>query len=246
MLGGWGAAQGTLWLMDVTELRDGMVLDGTGMRAGEYWRFLTYPLIHSGFFHWLGTLSLLLLAGRDVEPVVGRRHLMFMYLTANLVGGALCWAVAPETGVYGSMAAASAMLTAYATILPELEARVRLFWLVPVCFRMRHAVGVLLGSAVLCMGFGWAGSIGPAGILAGAAIGWVWARLLGFGRLFWFQRAACEREALERRRDRMTADEFITVEIDPILEKIAREGMRSLTRGERKLLERAKEKMGKA
>ncbi len=244
MLAGWGAAQGTLWLMGVSAMRDGLVLDATGLGAGEYWRFASYQLIHTNVFHWFGTLALLLLAGRDVEPIIGRRHVLLMCLVANLAGGAVSWSIAPETGVFGSMAAAAALATAYATILPELEFRVRLFWIFPVCYRTRHAVWLMLAIAGGCIALGIAGSVGPAGIFAGALIGWLWARILGFGRLLWFQRAASEREALERRRDRMTSEEFISAEIDPILEKIGREGMRSLTRSERKLLERAKEKLG--
>lgn len=47
----------------------------------------------------------------------------------------------------------------------------------------------------------------------------------------------------ERER-RMSAREFIAERVDPILEKISREGVGSLTAGERLLLEKAREKMG--
>ena len=40
-----------------------------------------------------------------------------------------------------------------------------------------------------------------------------------------------------------TPEEFIAQEIDPLLEKISREGMGSLTRAERKLLAKAREKI---
>jgi hypothetical protein len=41
----------------------------------------------------------------------------------------------------------------------------------------------------------------------------------------------------------MTAEEFIAQEIDPLLEKISRDGMGSLTRAERKLLAKGREKI---
>ena len=41
----------------------------------------------------------------------------------------------------------------------------------------------------------------------------------------------------------MTPEEFIAKEIDPLLDKISREGMESLTRSERKLLAKAREKI---
>jgi membrane associated rhomboid family serine protease len=243
MLSGWGVAQGILWCFDITALRDGLVLDGVGVRASEYWRFFTYHLLHANALHFLGTGAVLYFAGREVEPIIGRRHLIGMFLTATLVGGAASWAVAPEVGVYGASAAAAAVLTAYATILPELDHRVRLFIVWAVNLRARHMVILMLILAAFCVQARLCGAIGPAGILIGAVVGWFWARLLGFGRLLWFQRARHERDAIERRRERMSPEEFISAEIDPILEKIAREGLRSLTRAERRLLERAKSKM---
>jgi hypothetical protein len=41
----------------------------------------------------------------------------------------------------------------------------------------------------------------------------------------------------------MTPSEFIEHEIDPLLEKIARKGIHSLTRAERRLLSQASEKV---
>ena len=41
----------------------------------------------------------------------------------------------------------------------------------------------------------------------------------------------------------MNADQFIRAEIDPILEKISREGMHSLSRAERKILEQGRGKI---
>ena len=46
-------------------------------------------------------------------------------------------------------------------------------------------------------------------------------------------------------RDFSTREEFIREQVDPILDKIAREGMQSLTRRERKILESAKDLMQK-
>jgi hypothetical protein len=41
----------------------------------------------------------------------------------------------------------------------------------------------------------------------------------------------------------MTAEEFIAEEIDPLLEKISRNGMQSLTRAERRTLAQVREKV---
>jgi hypothetical protein len=41
----------------------------------------------------------------------------------------------------------------------------------------------------------------------------------------------------------MSPDQYMTEEIDPVLDKIAREGIRSLTRRERRILERGRDKI---
>jgi hypothetical protein len=52
-----------------------------------------------------------------------------------------------------------------------------------------------------------------------------------------------ERRQREERLDRMSPDQYMTEEIDPTLDKIARDGIRSLTRQERRILERGREKI---
>jgi hypothetical protein len=85
--------------------------------------------------------------------------------------------------------------------------------------------------------------VGPAAVFTGCVVGWFATRRLGFGRPFWFQRMIFDHRQREARLDRMPADQFVAEEIDPILEKIARSGMASLTRAERRILERGREKM---
>jgi hypothetical protein len=79
--------------------------------------------------------------------------------------------------------------------------------------------------------------------LGGCIAGWFYAHLLGFGRPSILQRALSQRRAETERYEAMTPEEFIAQEIDPLLEKISREGMGSLTRAERKLLATAREKI---
>ena len=44
----------------------------------------------------------------------------------------------------------------------------------------------------------------------------------------------------------MSSGQFITEEIDPILEKISRDGIRSLSRAEKRLLDMGREKIEKS
>jgi hypothetical protein len=79
-------------------------------------------------------------------------------------------------------------------------------------------------------------------MLCSAVLGWVWCRSLGFGNRLPFERAWHEKREHAKRLEAMDVHEFVATEVDPILEKIARTGMRSLSGGEKKMLQMASNK----
>ena len=240
MIGSWGAAQAVFWAFGVGALRDALVLDGIGMRAGEYWRLLTYPLLHANLAHLAANILVIFLAGREIEPIIGRRHFLGLCLIANFLGGLACWLAMPGLAVFGASAAAAAVLTNYAVILPEMEA---LLFGLPVRLRVKHFVWVLAALALMGTVTGVGGIFGAPGVLVACGVGWLWARALGFGRPFHFQRRRIEKRNVEVRWLHMSAEEFVSAEMDPILEKISREGIGRLTREERRILEFGRRKI---
>ena len=87
------------------------------------------------------------------------------------------------------------------------------------------------------------GAVVHSAIPGGAGAGWLYANLLGFGHVSWLRRLLHRQREAADRIQRMTRAEFIEQEIDPLLEKIAQQGMESLTRAERRLLAQTREKM---
>jgi hypothetical protein len=85
--------------------------------------------------------------------------------------------------------------------------------------------------------------IGPLAMLVACVFGWFYARQLGFGNPLFFQRYLFRRRQRAARLERMTPEQFISAEVDPILEKIAQHGLESLTRAERRTLEKGREKI---
>ena len=81
--------------------------------------------------------------------------------------------------------------------------------------------------------------------LAGCMFGWVYVKQLGYGNPLRIQRYFFEKRQREDRRKYMSSEQFINEEIDPILEKISRDGIRSLTRAEKRILEMGREKIAK-
>jgi membrane associated rhomboid family serine protease len=241
------------WLLGLIEkdrftagdwLMSWLALDGHSAEAGEWWRFFSFGLLHAGPLHLLGNLLLLYFAGRELEPIIGRRHVTAMYLGGTLLGGYAHWAAMPEYALVGTSAGTAALIAAYATVLPELEITGHLFFVVPLRFRAKFIALGMLAIAVSCWATLTAPEIGPAGVVAAVVAGWAYTRRLGFGRPFWWKRRIYAKRQRERRLERMDAAQFVAEEIDPILEKIASTGISSLTRAERRLLERGREKMG--
>ena len=263
-------------------------LSTAALAAGRWWTPLTHLFLSTGPT-WLLPVSLLtlVLAGRPLEALTGRRHLWQLFLLAGFLGGlgqtgfdALMRRDAP---VAGPSAAVVGVLLALACLAP----RISLFpWPGTGALgriKVLHAALAALAGTVL------AGMYPPgAGALVGGLTGCLYVNALGFGRrspdeatavpappvsaassASWPEGRAANflpapapmssplltapttaaRRALaaprftERER-RMTPREFIAEKVDPVLEKISRDGLESLTAEERQLLAKAREKMG--
>jgi membrane associated rhomboid family serine protease len=224
-------------------IEQSLALSGAGIASGQYWQFGSFILLQAGLLHALANLLILYFAGRELEPIIAPRHFLALYLLGNLVGGVAHWLVMPQTPLMGISAGVTAVLVAFTTILPELEVPMNLFFVLPVRLKARYIALALVGvSAVLCF-VKPTPPIGPAAMLAGCFVGWFYARQLGFGSALFFQRYLYQKRQRTARLERMTPDQFISAEIDPILDKISREGLQSLTRSERKILDQGREKI---
>ncbi len=220
-----------------------LALDRAGVLAGEYWKFLSYSLLHSHPVQLVVNMALLFYAGREVEPIVGTRHFLTIYGVGTLLGGAVSCFALPGIPVIGTTPAVLAVVVAYSTILPELEATKNLFYILPLRVRAKWlALALMIMSGVM-----WATvtppQIGAPGMVAAGIFAWFYVKHLGFGNPLAIQRYIFNRRQRAARLDRMNAEQFMSAEIDPILDKISREGMHSLSRAERKILALGREKI---
>lgn len=224
-------------------LQSWLALDGAAIRAGHYWTFLTYSLVHVDPFHLLANVLLLYFAGKEVEPIVGTRHFTILYLLGTVVGGVAHWLVMPGVPLLGITPAVAAIVIAFTTILPELEVTVNLFFVLPLRLRAKHLALALIAVAAILWTVPTLPEIGPVAMLAASVMAWLYVKQLGFGNPLAFQRYIFDRRQRAARLDRMSAEQFISTQIDPILDKIGREGMQSLSRTERRMLARGREKI---
>lgn len=234
-------SQDRVW--DPNWLAAALGLDGAAVSMGEFWRFGTFCLVQpSPLFAMLGLVALYLV-GRELEPVIERRHFLAVYIFGNLFGGWIHWSLLPGATLVGNASGLAALTLALSTVMPELQTTLRLPSGRPLALR----VGLLPAALVaICAPLALSGRLlecGPVAALAGALAGWSYARHLGFGRPFYFQRIVRERREREARLAAMEAGDFIQSEVDPLLEKISRTGLASLTRTERRRLEQGSKKL---
>ncbi len=228
---------GDSWLADL------LGLSGDGIANGNYWQFASFILLHSNPFHALANAVTLFFVGRELEPILGKQRFAGLFILGTLAGGLAHWLITPAVPLVGMTAGVVALLVGFTTTLPELEVTMNLFFVLPVRLRARHLAVALVGVCAIVWSAGTSPEISPAALLAGCAVGWLTARQLGFGNPLFFQRYLFEKRRRAARLERMTPDQFISVEIDPILEKISRDGLQSLTRAERKILDQGREKI---
>jgi membrane associated rhomboid family serine protease len=219
-------------------------LSDRGINDAYAWQFFTAPLLHNNIWHFAADMLVLYFIGRDVEAIIGQRQFLFLYLFGAFSGELGHLFLMPSDCVlFGASGGVAAIFIAHATILPELEMRTLLLFMVPVRLKMRRLAQIALVGAVALLLYDRSGAVGHSAFVGGAIAGWFYAHLLGFGRTSLLQRVLRQRRLEAARLQSMRADQFVAEEIDPLLEKISQRGLASLSRRERRLLEQAREKM---
>jgi len=170
-----------------------------------------------------------------------------------------------EMPVVGASAGAFGLIAAFAVLFPEQPLMMLVFFIIPV--NMRAKFLLLFEGVVALAGMIWAGRItdGPhiadaahlGGMLTGIifvryAVHWQWPQFHRAKRrpLQRLVKVPSEKAALWGRPKNAEAEdlppeEFLSKEVDPILDKISAQGIQSLTAHERRILEAAREKMAK-
>lgn len=241
-------------------------LSGADVRRGFVWQFFTYMFLHDipDLFHIIINMMLLWFFGKEVESFIGPKSFLRLYVLAGLLGGGF-WLLANFNERYVLMGASAAVLgcvIAFATLFPDRRITLFLFFVVPVSLKARTLaiVAILLDVIPIISRSG--GDVAHLAHLGGAAFGYVYIKHLGYGHpprwIDWIQSRTARlkpRRPQTRARPRpasrpgtptgISAEAYIREQVDPILEKISRQGMQSLTPEERRILESAQDLLRK-
>lgn len=237
-------AQLFLEVLQPGAVREYLGISDQGVHDAFAWQFVTALFLHDGPWHLLGNMLILYLLGRDLEVILGQRHFIYLYLAGGVGGELGHLFLMPSTSVlFAASGGVAAVVMAYATILPELELTAMMFFIVPVRLKAKHLASGAIILAVILVCLDRTGTVVHSAYLGGSAAGWLYAHLLGFGRPSFLQRLLRHQRVEAERYEQMTIDQLMSQEIDPLLEKIAKNGLVSLTRGERRSLARARERI---
>jgi hypothetical protein len=216
------------------------------LSAGRLWQIATYALVHSpsGLIWFAIEMYMLFAFGREVERFIGRRAFIALYVLLLLVPPLFLsiWGLWQRTGLAGSATIHFAIFIAFAAIYPNVELFLRIMakWVA--------LIFVAAYSLQLLAYHGWS-ELAVLWLSAGLAYGFV--ELRGTGpELAWLTqwksrwRSKRALSVLPRPGPRRPVEpDNIYESIDPLLDKISKSGINSLTASERRALDRARNRL---
>jgi membrane associated rhomboid family serine protease len=248
-------------------------LSSSVWQSGWVWQLVTFQFLHGGFPHLFFNGLGIWMFGRPIEAAFGGRRMLGLWMAGGLVGGLLQLGISAafpnqfSPDVVGASAGLMTFLAIFCRLEPDARILLALIVPVPARFLFYFSVGVAVFFIVVPSRDG----VAHAAHLGGLLFGWFWVQA-GYHRgeglwerlseawYRWNQQRQTSRP-VSRAADgkiikpsfrsdsaptparELSDAEFMAREVDPILDKIARDGIGSLTPAERQTLEAARKKV---
>ena len=215
---------------------------------GRVWQIVTYAFVHvpsgMGLFWFAVEMYMLFVFGREVERFIGRRAFIGLYALLLWVPTVFLTVAGLWTrlGVAGSITLHFGVFVAFAAIYPQAEMLLRI--------QAKWVALILAGIGTLAAlaNHDWASIIMLWTTIATAV---AFIRLRGIGpELVWWSDLKSRWQpkpkfhVVPRSAPRRAVEpENVHESIDPVLEKISKQGINSLTASERRALDRARNRL---
>ena len=210
---------------------------------GMVWQPVTYMFLHYDLLHLIFNMFALWMFGSSVEAAWGAREFLKYYFFTGIAAGlcSLVTSLGVNVTTIGASGAIFGLLVAFGMLYPN--AKVLFMFIFPM--RAKHFVLLFAGLELwMTLGVGpRAGGVARFAHLGGMLFGYLY---LKFGDKVTFSLPRIPRirfnvgSRKNKREEPDTWNSFMENEIDPILDKISREGFGSLTKRERKLLKKGR------
>jgi membrane associated rhomboid family serine protease len=235
-----------LWLPFGGSIVAWLQFNSTAVWYGQVWRLLTYAFVHapSGLLWFAIEMYMLFVFGREVERFIGRRAYVALYLILLITPAVLLtiWGRWQPSVLAGSPALHFGIFVAFATIYPRAELFLRIMtkWVVLILAAV-YTFQLLAYHAWSELMVVWT-SIGAAFLFiemhgAGPELPWWDALKTRFAPRPKFHVVP------KMHSTRSTDPDDVYTSIDPILDKISKFGIGSLTASERRQLDRERERL---
>ena len=244
-----------------------LTLSPYGLFHGKVWQLFTYQFLHGGILHLLLNSWALWIFGREIENDLGPADFLKIYFLGGAVGGLLQGTLGHFIpahfggGVVGASGGICSLVAAYCLLYPHQRLTLLVFFILPITLTAKWML--ILSFAVNLFGMADGGS----GIAYAAHVGGL---LFGMAYVHWVIRGSLNirlpKFDLGRKKPKPVelitvggfkaqpkttvggepmSEEFISREVDPILDKISAHGIQSLTPREKEILEAARARMSK-
>nr|MBA2431306.1 rhomboid family intramembrane serine protease [Chthoniobacterales bacterium] len=223
-----------------------LMFESPAVLSGAVWQLVTYAFVHppSRLIWFAIEMYMLFIFGREVERFIGRRAFVTLYLMLLLGPAVLLtlWGLAEPTAMAGSSAMHFGVFVAFATIFPRVELFLRI---------MVKWIALALGAILTLQLFAAHAWFQLAVLWLSIGGAYLFIRMRGIGgELEWWSNLK-ERwqpkpkfQVVPRSSPRRVVEpEDVYESIDPLLEKISKSGINSLTASERRTLDRARNQL---
>ena len=214
--------------------------------GGQVWRLLTYAFVHapSGLLWFAIEMYMLFVFGREVERFIGRRAYIVLYLVLLIAPTAVLtiWGLWQRSALAGSPALHFGIFVAFATIYPRVELFLRI---------MAKWIALILAGVYTFQLLAYHAWTDLVVVWTSIAAAFLFIELRGAGpELAWWSNVKArfgpkpKIRVLQRTQMRRPAEpDDVYASIDPILDKISKFGIGSLTANERRQLNRERERL---
>jgi len=233
-LGGFGLMPG--WLEQW-----GSLVPQSVWKGGQAWRIFTYIFLHGDVWHILFNMLGLWMFGSAVAHQLGDRKFLGLFLFSGAVAGLfsglfyLLGGSSAYVPIIGASGALYGVMFAFARYFPEAPVILLIF---PVPARI--AVWIFGGIALFSSVQG-SGNVAHLTHLFGLLGGWLFVKYEAPVEM-WIHGLAKrgERKRVQQAAEALVdREEYFDTRVDPILKKISKHGIDSLSRQERQILEKA-------
>lgn len=214
-------------------------LNSQAVLHGMIWQPVTYMFLHLDLIHLFFNMLILWMLGSEIEYSWGARSFLIFYFVTGIGAGLVCFftGLGSPAITLGASGTIFGVLVAFAVMFPN---RILLAFLI-IPMRARTLVIILmimeLWMTVSAMDPN-AGGVARLAHLSGGLIGYLY---LKFGDRVKFSLPRIRfNTRSQKSSDSQKWADFMKNEVDPVLDKMSREGIHSLTRKERSILKKAR------